>query len=122
MESIQQVTEWHAAQDEKDEGRGEESAWLLISYDNIDTVAKQKIHEKIVEPIIKDNLPNPENLKRIDRMRLKEKTKVMDEVIDSVQTSSIIEGKKVIKCGDWVITQFLGIKEKTRKKNHSGKK
>ena len=46
----------------------------------------------------------------------------MDEVIDSVQTSSIIEGKKVIKCGDWVITQFLGIKEKTRKKNHSGKK
>ena len=37
----------------------------------------------------KDNLPKPQNLRRIDRMRLKEKTKLVDEVIDSVQTSNI---------------------------------
>ena len=37
----------------------------------------------------KDNLPKPQNLGRIDRVRLKEKTKLVDEVIDSVQTSNI---------------------------------
>ena len=37
----------------------------------------------------KDNLPNPQNLRRIHRVRLEEKTKVMDEVIDSVLTINI---------------------------------
>ena len=69
-----------------------------------------------MEPIIKENLPNPENLKRINRMRLKEKTKLMDEVIDSVQTGNITEGKKLVKCWGWVITKLLGIKEIKNKK------
>ena len=33
----------------------------------------------------KDNLPNPQNLKRTDRLRLEEKTKLVDEVIDSTE-------------------------------------
>ena len=37
----------------------------------------------------KDNLPNPQNLRRINRVRLEEKTKVVDEVIDSVLTINI---------------------------------
>ena len=59
----------------------------------------------------KDNLPKPQNLRRIDRVRLKEKTKLVDEVIDSVQTSNITEDNKLVKCGTLVITQLLGIKE-----------
>ena len=51
---------------------------------NIVTVEKQTILEKIVELMNKDNLPNPQNLRRIDRVRLKEKTKLVDEVLDSV--------------------------------------
>ena len=64
----------------------------------------------------KDNLPNPPNLRKIDRLRLKEKTKLVDEVIDSVQISNITEDKKQLKCEVLVITQLLGIKEiKTRR-------
>ena len=71
----------------------------------------------------KDNLQNPQNLRRINRVRLKEKTKLVDKVIDSVQTSNITGDNKLVRCAALVITQFLRIKEiKTRrKKNHSGK-
>ena len=46
----------------------------------------------------KDNLRNPPNLKRIDTLRLKEKT------------------NKLVKCGTLVFTQLLGIKEIKNKK------
>ena len=71
----------------------------------------------------KDNLSDPQNLRGIDRVGSKEKTKLVDEAIDSVQTSNIIEDNKLVKCSALVITHLLGIKEiKTRrKKNHSGK-
>ena len=68
---MQQVTEQHIAQNEEDEGRGEENAELLIIYDNIDTVEKQNKLEKIVDLMKKGNLPDPQNLRRIDRVRLK---------------------------------------------------
>ena len=68
------MPEQHFAQNEQDEGRIKENAELLISNDNIDTVEKQNLLEKIVELMKKDNLPNPQNLRRIDRVRLKEKT------------------------------------------------
>ena len=100
------------AQNEEDKGKGEENSELLINYGNFDTVEKQTILEKIVESWNKVNLPNPQNLRRIDRVRLKEMTKLMDEVIDSVQRSNITEDNKVVKCGALVITQLLGIKEK----------
>ena len=53
------MTEQNIAQNEEDEGRGEENAELLINYDNIDTVEKQTILEKILELMKKDHLPNP---------------------------------------------------------------
>ena len=113
---MQQVKERHIAQDEEDEVRGKENTELLINYHNNDTVEKQNIFSKIVELMKKSNLPNPQNLRRIDRVRLKEKTKLVDEVIDSVQTSTITEGNKLVKCGTLVITQLLGIKEIKNKK------
>ena len=58
----------------------------------------------------KDNLSNPKNLIRIDRVRLKEKTKLVEVVIDSAQTSGIPEDNKLVRCGALVITQLLGIK------------
>ena len=67
----------------------------------------------------KDNLPNPQNLRRIDRVRSKENTKLVGEVIDSIQTSNITEDNKLVKCAALLITQLLGIKE--IKKDHSGK-
>ena len=105
------------AQNKEDSGRGEENSELLINYDNIDAVEKQNILEKIVELRKKDNLPNLQNLRRIDKVRLKKKTKLVDEVIDSAQTSSITEDKKLVKCAALVIIQLLGIKEiKSKKK------
>ena len=115
-EPIQKGTEQHIAQNEEDERRGEENSELLINYDNIDTIEKQTMIEKIVELMNKDNLPNPQNLRRIDRVRLKEKTKLVDEVLDSVQTSNITEDNQLVKCGAFVITQLLGIKEIRNKK------
>ena len=47
----------------------------------------------------KDNWSNSKNLRKIDRVRLKEKTKLVDEVIDSVQTSNITEDNKLVKWG-----------------------
>ena len=90
------MTEQHIAQNEEGAGRGEKNSELLINYDNIDTVEKQDILGKIAELTKKDNLPNPQNLRRIDRVKLKEKTKVMDEVIDYVQTSNITEHNKLV--------------------------
>ena len=49
-----------------------------------------------------------------------EKTKLVVEVIDYVQTSNIIEDNQLVKCGLLVITQSLGIiiiiKKKKNKK------
>ena len=64
----------------------------------------------------KDNLPNPQSLRTIDRVRLKEKTKLVDEVLDSVQTSYITEDNKLVKCGALVTTHLVGIKEIRNKK------
>ena len=113
---MQQVTEQHIAQDEVDKRRGEENAGLLINNDNIDTVQKQNIFGKIIELIKKDILSNPKNLRRIDKVRLKEKTKLVNEVIDSVQTSNITEDNNYVEFGALVITQLLGIKEIKDKK------
>ena len=110
------MTEQHIAQNEEDTGRGEENSELLINYDNIDTVEKQNILGKMVELMKKDNLPNHQNLRRIDRVRVKEKTKFVDEVIDSVQTSNITEDNKLVKCAALAITQLLGTKEIKNKK------
>ena len=84
-EPVQKVTGQHIAQNEEGNSRGEENSKLLINYDNIDTVEKQNILEKIVELMKKDNLRNPWNLRRTDRVRLKEKAKL----VDSVETSKI---------------------------------
>ena len=105
-EPIQQVAEQHIAQNEDDERRGEENAQLLINYDNTDTVKKQNILEKFFELMKKENLLNSQNLRIIDRVKLKEKTKLVDEVIDSVQTSNITEDK-LVKYGALVFTQLL---------------
>ena len=113
---MQQVTEQHIAQDEVDKRRGEENAGLLINNDNIDTVWKQNIFGKIVELMKKDILSSPKNLRRIDKVRLKEKTKLVNEVIDSVQTSNITEDNNYVEFGALVITQLLGIKEIKDKK------
>ena len=107
------MTEQHIVQNEEYQKRGKEHAEVLIYYDNIDTVEKQNILEKIVELMKKDNFPN---LRRIDRVTLKEKTKLVDEVIESVQTSNITEDNKLVKCGILLITQLLGIKEIKNKK------
>ena len=64
----------------------------------------------------KDNLPNPQNLRRIDRVRLKENSKLADEVIDSVKISNITEDNKLVKSEALVIAQLLEIKEIKDKK------
>ena len=51
--------------------RDEENTELLVNYETIDTIEKnQDIIEKIIELILKENLPNPPKLRRIDRVRM----------------------------------------------------
>ena len=59
----------------------------------------------------KYNLSNPQNLMRIDRVRLKEKTKLVSEVIDSLHANTITKENNLVKCRTLVITKMLGIKE-----------
>ena len=87
---------------------------LLIKYNN--TVEKQNLLGRTVELMRRDNLPNPQNLRRIDRVRLKENSKLADEVIDSVKTSDITEHNKLVKREALVIAQLLEIKEIKDKK------
>ena len=72
--------------------------------------------EQIVELMKKENLPNPQNLRRINRVRLKEQTKLEEEVKHFVQTSNITEDNKHVKCGTLLTTQLLGVKEIKNKK------
>ena len=96
--------------------RGKKNPELLIKYNNTDTVEKQNIFGKTVELMRKDNLSNPQNLRRIDRVRLKENSKLADEVIDSVKISNITEDNKLVKSEALVIAQLLEIKEIKDKK------
>ena len=64
----------------------------------------------------KDDLPNPQNLRRIDRLRVKDKTRLVNEVIGLIETHDMTETNKLIKCGAQVITQLLGVKELKKKK------
>ena len=59
----------------------------------------------------KDNLPSPQNLRRIGSVRLKERTKLVDEVTYSVQTSNNTEYNRIVKCVALVITQMFWISE-----------
>ena len=93
------MTEHHIAHNEEDEGRGEENAELLINYDNVETTAKKTYMKKIVKLMKKENLRKPPNLRRIDRVRLKEKNKIVAVVRDSIKTSNITEYNKLAKCG-----------------------
>ena len=56
-------TEQNIAQNEEDEGRGEEKSELLINYDIIDTTDKQNILKKIVE-LMKRQLAEPPKPKK----------------------------------------------------------
>lgn len=63
----------------------------------------------------KDN-SSPYNLKRTDRITLKEKAKLVDQVMDAVETSNFAEDNNLIKCGALVITPLTVIKEIKHKK------
>ena len=45
------------------------------------------------------------------------KVKLVDKVMDTVQTSNIIEDNKLINWGTFIVTQLLGIKEIKKKNN-----
>ena len=116
-------TEQNIAQNEEDEGRGEEKSELLINYDNIDTVEKQNILEKIVE-LMKRQLAEPP----------KPKKNWQSEIEREDQTC----GWSYRICTDkyyywrqqarqmWGISYYPIVRDKRnkktrRKKNHSGK-
>ena len=101
------MSEQHIACNEEDQGTGKVNAELLINYENIETVEQQLI----VELMKKYYLQNPQNLRKPDLMRFKDKTKLLGEFIDPLETSKIAKDIKLVKCGTLVITQLLGIKE-----------
>ena len=85
-------------------------------------ITTQNLLEKIVELMKKENLPNPYSLRWLDRVRLTEKTKIVVEVIDYVQTSNIVEDNQLVKCGLLVINQSLGTKKNNKKTPKNKKK
>ena len=46
----------------------------IDQFDDIDTIKKREILEKTAELMNKDNLPNPQDIRRIDRLILKGQT------------------------------------------------
>ena len=96
-------------------GNGENEEFI-VNYDRIEDEEKKYILEKVVDLMKKDDLPNPQNLRRIDRLKMKNKTRLVNEVIGLIETHHITETNKLIKCGALVINQLFGVKEIKRKK------
>lgn len=71
--------------------------------------------QDIKSQLKKDN-SSPYNLKRTDRITLKEKAKLVDQVMDAVETSNFAEDKNLIKCGALAITPLTVIKKIKHKK------
>ena len=71
--------------------------------------------QDIKSQLKKDN-SSPYNLKITDRITLKEKAKLVDQVMDAVETSNFAEDNNLIKCGALVITPLTVMKEIKHKK------
>ena len=84
---------------------------LVINYDDTDIKKGRHI---LVELMKKDKLPKAQNLRKSNKMRLKEKTELVDEVIHIVHASNITVKTKLIKCQALVIFQLLGINKKEK--------
>ena len=84
------------------------------------TQKRNKIYLKKLLAKEETQISRPQSVGRIDRVTLKEKTKLVDEVIESVQASNITEYSKLVKCGALLIIQLLGIKEINNKYSCSG--
>ena len=109
-EPIRQVTEEYIAQNEEDEVRDKENPELLINYNNIETIEKKKHTWKIADLMKKDHFSNPSNLRRIDRVRLKEKKNLWMKVQTLYRQVTLPKTTSSSSVGI-VITQLLGIKE-----------
>ena len=68
--------------------------------------------ETLVEVMKKDKLPKAQNLRKSNKMRLKEKTKLVEYVIHIVHAGNITVKTKLIKCRALFIFQLLGINNK----------
>ena len=68
--------------------------------------------ETLVELMKKDKLPKAQNLRKSNKMRLKEKTKLVDDVIHIVHAGNITVKTNLIKCRALFIFQLLGINNK----------
>ena len=96
-------------------GNGENEEFI-VNYDRIDDEKKKYILEKVVDLTKKDDLPYTQNLRRIGRLKMKDKTRLVHEVIGLIETHDITETNKLIECGALVITQLFGEKEIKKKK------
>ena len=59
----------------------------------------------------KDDPQNPQNLRKIDILGVKDQTRLVNEVIGLIETHDITDTNKPIKCGALVINQLLSKRE-----------
>ena len=57
-----------------------------------------------------ENLETPMNLRKFDRMKVKEKALVVDKVLQQVEMGNITDTNKLIKVGALVTQEQLGVK------------
>ena len=73
-----------------------------------------EIFTQIIELMESNDLPNPPNLRRIDRRRLKEAVIKVNDVISAVKTDDITQTNRLIKpVGAIVTAKIPGVKQET---------
>ena len=81
-----------------------------VSYPDELEEDQSEILGRIKELMNEESLETPINLRKCDRMKVKEKALVVDKVLQQVETGNITDTNKLIKVGALVTQELLGVK------------
>ena len=81
-----------------------------VSYPDELEEDQSEILGRIKELMNEESLETPINLRKFDRMKVKEKALVVDKVLQQVETGNITDTNKLIKVGALVTQELLGVK------------
>ena len=81
-----------------------------VSYPDELEEDQREILGRIKKLMNEENLETPMNLRKFDRMKVKEKALIIDKVLQQVETGNITDTNKLIKVGALVTQELLGVK------------
>ena len=73
--------------------------------------SQRNIFEQLTELCKNENLPNPPNVRHIDKKRVEEASSKVNEVISRIATHNITHTNRLIKAGATISAKHLGVKE-----------